>query len=145
MRGRLGIVREPSEGPTRAWVFEGEELVVGDMRLQTERGRHEGRIVGAMREADGDEQDAFIVGGELPGGEGLKDVWMIVTHGNGLTHGYEIDQIERREGKTIAVLSHDHGLRIDGDTTKEAYFPGREISGQNTFVVPLSANAVGKD
>ena len=139
MGGRLGVVREPTDGPGRAWLFDGEELVAGDVRLQVERGRYEGRIVGAMREADGDGQDAFIVEGDLPEGDSLNGVWMIVTHGNGLTHGYEIDRVEQHDEKTVIVLSDDHGLRIDGDTTKEAYFPQRDIKGENTFVVPLAA------
>ena len=145
MRGRLGVLREPTEGPTRGWLFEGVELASVGCRLGTERGRHEGRIVGAMREADGDEQDAFIVEGDLPEGESLKGIWMVVTHGNGFTHGYEIDRVERRDGNTVAVLADDHGLRIDGDTTKEAYFPRREILGQNTFVIPLSATVDAGD
>lgn len=48
---------------------------------------------------------------------------MIVTYANGFTHGYEIERVTREGGKTTIVLSHDHGLRIDGGTTQEVYSP----------------------
>ena len=71
----------------------------------------------------------------LPPGEELHGAWMIVTHGNGYRHGYGIDRVERKDGKTWIHLLDDHGLRIEGDLTREAYFPRREIQGKNTFVI----------
>jgi hypothetical protein len=101
--------------------------------------------VGATRKSDGSEQDAFVVDADVPEGESLRGVWMIVTHGNGFTHGYEIDRVETRDGKKMVVLTHDHGLRIDEDTTWEVYFPLREIEGRNSFLIPLATTVVGAD
>lgn len=70
----------------------------------------------------------------------LRGRWMIVTHGNGYRHGYQIDRVDRREGTTTIVLTSDHGLTIEGDITQEKHFPRRRIQGQNTFVVPLSSS-----
>ena len=67
---------------------------------------------------------------------------MIVTHGNGPRHGYEIDRIEREGDRTVIVLTADHGLRISGDTTEEVYFPRRTMTGPNTFLIPLRASVV---
>ena len=80
------------------------------------------------------EPDVLTTGAKLPQGDKLHGKWMIVTHGSGHTHGYEIDRVD---GESI-TLTHDHGLRIDGDTTKEVYFPRRTLSGKNTFTIPLA-------
>ena len=68
---------------------------------------------------------------------------MIVTHGNGFRHGYEIDRIEKAGGETLVLLTGDHGLRIDQEQTEEVFFPQRTIEGENTFVIPL-ATATGE-
>ena len=81
-------------------------------------------------------------GADLPEGDALHGRWVIVTHGNGYKHGYEIDRVEKRDGKTFIVLSMDHALRIEGDQTQEVYFPQREIEGANSFVIPLAVTMV---
>ena len=68
---------------------------------------------------------------------------VIVTHGNGYTHGYEISRVEVRDKQTFIILAGDHGLRIKGKTTEEVFFPRRTIEGQNTFVIPLSTAGTG--
>ena len=143
IKGRLGVVRQVAGQAAGAWLFEGEMLAGGGGSLETDGSRYTGEITAAARKADGAEHDAFITNIELPVGGALGRTWMIVTHGNGYTHGYEIQRVHRRNGKTVIVLTHDHGLRIDGDRTKEVYFPHREINGKNEFVVPLAA-AVGR-
>ena len=60
---------------------------------------------------------------------------IIVTHGNGYTHGYEIDRVAHTDGKSVIILADDHGLRISGDVTEECYFPRRKITGVNRFVI----------
>jgi len=142
LKGRLGIVRQHAGRVTRLWLFDGESLKADDSRLNMPEARYEGQILTATREADGAEHDAFITDAKLPVGQGLHGVWMIVTHGNGYTHGYPIERVERRDGKTSIVLGMDHGLRIDGTETQEVYFPRRTIAGVNRFVIPLSATQV---
>jgi hypothetical protein len=61
------------------------------------------------------------------------------THGGGHTHRYEIARVQHDTGKTVVVLTGDHGLAIDGDVTREVYFPRRTIRGANRFVIPLEA------
>ena len=139
LRGKLGLVREVAGTGIAAWLFEGLEISAGRLSITTDAGHYDGEISAAMRKTDGAEIDAFITSADVPLGEYLHGVWMIVTHGNGFTHGYQIDRIEEREGSRVIVLADDHGLRIQGDTTREVYYPQREIKGINSFHIPLSA------
>lgn len=140
LRGRLAIVRRIGGEVTDMWLFEGRELTAGQARLQADRSAFDGVIEVATRRADGAERDAFVTDTELPDGDALQGRWMIVTHGNGYRHGYEIDHVERDGDRSVIVLADDHGLRIDGQTTEEVYFPQRTIEGQNSFVIPLCAS-----
>ncbi len=139
MTGRLGIVREQDGEVTGMWLFEGAQLRCGDASLTAEAARLEGTITGALRIADGADADGFITDADLPEGTELRGRWMIVTHGDGHTHGYEIDRVERHDGGSLIVPAGDHGLRIDGDTTTEVFFPRREFTGANRFSIPLAA------
>ena len=140
LRGRLGVIRQTGGRSTGAWLFEGEHLAGGGWRLDTERARWEGVVESATRRHDGADHDAFTVTPPLPDGPKLQGLWMIVTHANGFKHGYEINRVETRNGKSTVVLTADHGLRIEGDTTREVYFPRRTIEGRNSFVIPLAAS-----
>ncbi|MEA3400112.1 MAG: heparinase II/III family protein [Armatimonadota bacterium] len=142
IRGRLGVVRQVDGKVTAMWLFQGRELTAGQDGIATDTGAYAGTIGGATRKADGADHDALITTAALPAGNELHGTWIIVTHGNGFRHGYEIDRIERRRGETAIILTDDHGLRIDGRTTEEVYFPSRTIEGQNTFEIPLCASMV---
>ena len=73
----------------------------------------------------------------------IAEGWtVVVTHGNGFVHGYPIARVERRGEKTLIVLAQDHGLQIAGNTTREVYFPRREIKGMNAFVIPTATTMV---
>ncbi|MFP3903280.1 MAG: hypothetical protein ACLFWB_03445, partial [Armatimonadota bacterium] len=139
IRGRLGIVRRVEGRVTGMWLFEGTELQSGDHRLDSRTATYEGEIIGEIRVADDDEHNAFITSADLPEGDALHGVWMIVTHPNGFTHGYEIQRVEKRDGQSLVILTMDHGLQIDGETTREVYYPQRTMEGTNTFTIPLAA------
>lgn len=142
MRGRLGVVRRVEGELTGMWLFEGLELSADGEGIAAQTAKLSGGITGATRVADGAEHDALLTDADLPIGEEIAGRWMIVRHGNGFTHGYEIARVEEREGGVAIVLTDDHGLRIDGETTEEMYFPRREINGDNTFEIPLGAALV---
>ncbi|MFW5868305.1 MAG: hypothetical protein ACOCX2_10845 [Armatimonadota bacterium] len=137
LSGRLGIVRRVNGEVTGTWLFEGTELTVDGEGISDATAKLVGAIDGAVRVADGAEHDALLTSADLPPGEDLRGSWLIMTHGNGFRHGYEIDRIEEVDGRTAIVLAADHGLRIDGETTTEVYFPQRTIEGTNTFEIPL--------
>ncbi len=142
MRGRLGIVREVDGEVVGVWLFGGESLKAGRVGIESSMAEYAGSLTGISRVVDGAENDAFVTDAELPEGDILHGAWMIVTHGNGMKHGYEIDRVERRDGQTVVMLTRDPGLRMDGEKTSEVYFPLREFEGVNSFAVPLAATMV---
>jgi len=133
LRGRLGIARHESGKLTALWLFEGVSLTGEGGGLSCDTPLYEGIIESAPRKADGQPEDAFVTSADLPEGETLRGCWLIVTHADGHTHGYEVDRVERRDGKTVIVLTGDHGLKTEGGTTTEVYFPRRTFEGPNTF------------
>ena len=141
LKGRLGIVRHRGGEFIGAWVFEGEAFSGPDFDMKMGTARYTGQIQAATRKADGDQHDAFMTDADLPEGAVLHGSWIIVTHANGLTHGYEIDRIEQAGDKSTIILTMDHGLKIDGASTQEVYFPRRKMEGVNTFSVPVAASA----
>ena len=42
-----------------------------------------------------------------------------MTHGNGYKHGYGIDRVEERDGKTWIHLLDDHGLKRERNVKEE--------------------------
>jgi hypothetical protein len=135
IEGRLGVLRQRAGQVLAAWLVDGTRLAKGDFALTSEAARHEGTIQAATRKADGAAADSFLTATELPPRDALAGQWMIVTFGNGHTRGYEIQSVERTDGKWAIILRDDHGLKITDGTTEECYFPRRKIPGPNRFVI----------
>ena len=135
IEGRLGILRQRADKVIAAWLVDGTRLTKGDFALTCDTARYEGTIDSATRKSDGAALDSFITTTELPSDNTLAGRWMIVTHGSGHTHGYEIESVNRADGRSVIILRDDHGLRIADGTTEERYFPRRKIEGPNRFVV----------
>jgi hypothetical protein len=144
IEGRLGVVRRSDGRVTGMWLFEGRALSADGQRIASDASAYTGAIEGATRKLDGAPYDAFLADAGLPFGDELHGTWIVVTHGNGYRHGYEIDRVEKANGKTTIVLSHDHGLRIGDNATQEVYFPRRTIEGRNTFRIPLAATLIAE-
>ncbi len=134
-RGRLGVARYCRGKLTAAWLFEGEQFAGADWSLTTPVGRYQGPITAAPRKADGQPHDGFVTSADLPLGATLHGCYVIVSHPDGITHGYEIDTVTREGDKTLIVLTGDHGLKLDGDKTREVYFPRRTLAGTGTFTI----------
>jgi hypothetical protein len=133
IRAHLGILRERAGKIVKAWLIDGTEVSRAAFTLKNDRPEYEGEITGATRKADGAKEDALLTNGELPDGKRFGGTWVVVFHGDGHTHGYEVDHIEKRGGGSAIVLTDDHGLRIDGVKTNELFFPRREFNGTNRF------------
>lgn len=140
LRGRLAVIRRLAGRTQGLWVFDGEGIADGDMKLTQLAARYEGALGSAPRRADGTAEDAFITTADLPMGEALRGVWMVGTHAGGFPHGYPSERVEKRDGKTAIILSMDHGLRVQEDATQEVYFPQRTFPEPNTFGISLSAH-----
>jgi len=126
------------------WLFEGRALSADGHRIASDASVYTGAIEGATRKVDGARHDAFLTNAGLPLGDELHGTWIVVTHGNGYRHGYEIDRVERANGKTTIILTHEHGLRIGDDGTQEVYFPRRTMEGRNTFRIPLRVSPMAE-
>jgi hypothetical protein len=137
--GRLGFVSRRGGKVTAAYLIGGTRLVAEGVNLKAAQAEFRGEIEGASRTWDGADADAFATSSELPAGTRLRGSWLVVTHPDGCTHGYGIERVEARDGKTWIHVSGDHGLRIRGETTQECRFPQREFHGPNRFVVYTTA------
>jgi len=137
--GCIALVSELEGDIAAAYLVGGKQLTKGDFSLSSETAVYEGTIEAATRLADGAETDAFITSARRPPRIKLRGEWMIVTHPNGCTHGYQIARVEHRDGKTWLHLEADHGLRITGDTTQEVYHPRRTFTGPNRFRIYATA------
>ncbi len=133
--GRLAVVHEKAGRVVAAWLIDGARVAKDDFTLTLEKPRYEGMIEAALRKADGATADSFTTAVALPAGDKLVGQWLIVTHGNGYTHGYEISSVEQRDGQSVALLREDHGLRLTRGQTEAVYFPRRKITGLNRFVI----------
>jgi len=140
--GKLGIVRQHNGETVGAWLLDGAALAGHGWLLKTDEGPYTGDLISATRKADGAETDSFVTAARLPAGNALHGVWMIVTHGNGYKHGYEIDRVQDQDGKSVIVLTDDHGLRIEDGVTREVFYPRGEIEGINSFYIPLAVTMI---
>ena len=139
LRGRLGVVRQVRGRATGVWLFEGEQWGGEGWGVQAATGRLEGALQAATQKADGAPEDAFITDADLPTETVLQGQWVILSHPTGHAQGYEIERVEQRDGRRAILLSDDHGLRIEGEQTREVYFPLRVFEGVNRFIIPLAA------
>lgn len=145
MTGRLGLVSRAG-GKARGYLVGGTALRAGGVSLSARTAAYSGRIVAATRKYDGAAADSFTVRADLPAGDALGGSWMIVTHpGGDVTHGYEIDRVETAGGKTVVHLKADHGLRIDGRTTREVFSQWKTFTGVNTFEILTRAATADRE
>ena len=139
VRGRLAVLREHDGQVVAAWLIDGLSVTKGDFTLSVPAARYEGTIESATRKDDGAAENSLITAVALPEGDQLAGQWIVITHGNGHTCGYQIKRIEQQSGKSVIVTTDDHGLKISGDQTEEYYFPRRKMSGVNRFVIHEAA------
>lgn len=56
---------------------------------------------------------------------------------------FEIKEVIQKDGKTYLITKDDHGLKIDGSTTKELFFPNRELfDAENTWLINSAASTL---
>jgi hypothetical protein len=143
MCGRLGIVRRRAGEVTGMWLFEGTELTADGKTVTAETGGYEGGLTSSLRVADGDPLDGFLTDADLPPGDALRGIWLLVVHPDGYTQGCEIDSILKQDGRTVIRVTEDHGLVIDPNGCREVYFPARTFAGSTRFRIPTAAVLAG--
>lgn len=156
---KLALVTEIA-GKAEARLIGGTHLRRGDLALAAARGAWTATLCGAVRKADGGPADAFLTEEDLPTGTALRGKWLVLTHGRitarfgkpitageqgtsgpygTVTGAYEIDRVEKRDGRTWIYLAHDHGLRMAGNTATEVFSMWRTYEGPEQFVIHLHA------
>ena len=140
LEGEFGFVRLKDGAVREMSLVGGTRLCKGEMTLEGS-GRLQGRIVGTLRRADGDEADALITDTALP--TDVTDGYVIVRHPDGRTAGFKIGRIESRgEGSSIVLAEHDPGFVIDSDgASRQVFHPRLEWQGTHTFDIALIDHA----
>lgn len=160
--GKLALVVEDGD-ETNGYLVAGTHLHKGQIHLSSPQPGYSGALMGSSRKLDGAVSDAFDTLVDLPAGTALRGKWLVVTHGRitvryghpvqadaqgvgdiygKVTHAYEIDRVEKMGDRTRIHLTHDHGLRIEGNKTTEIFSMWRTFEGQERFVIHTNATTV---
>ena len=162
--GKLALVAA-STGKADAYLVAGTRLKKGSVQLSMKQAGYAGTITGAARRLDGAASNAFVTTADLPEGAALRGKWMVVTHGKvtarfsrplpkkpqgaagvygKVTNAYQIDRVEKTGGKTWIHLTHDHGLRLEGNKATEVFSMWRTYEGGERFMIHMSASTAAR-
>jgi len=136
LQGRLGVVREQEGKIIGAWLFDGASFSGKNWNLSSAGVALAGELAGVTRKPEGAPADAFPTPAKLPAGGVLRGRWLILSLPGGNNQGHEIDHIAEQNGQTAIVLKEDPGLRMEGTTVQEVYFPTRKLTGTCIFRIP---------
>ena len=133
--GRIGFVRERDGAVERMTLVGGRLLQKGNVHLSGE-GIIRGKILGVFRKENGADLDGLVVDGNVPEGEGLRGLTVVVKDVAGFTLGLRLSDVVRRDGRTVLVLADDPGFEMGPDgTSRQVYFPRRSWDGENRFEI----------
>lgn len=97
-----------------------------------------GNVLSTQRKLLGHGHDGIVVDQKVPGDQ--VGAYVVVTHPDGITHGYRIEKILDSDAGSLLVLDMDPGFSIStaGDS-KMAYFPFLSWEGPHKFKVECRA------
>ncbi len=131
--GTVGLLRLHQGRVTAASVVGGTTLSYNGFSVAVPYPAIAGTIVG-MEVDEAANRYALVVDRELPASAAVTGRFVLVTHDDGTTHGYEIAGAEQRGEQHLLYLAEDPGFRLKPDgTTEFVYFPHNTISGPNSF------------
>ena len=141
--GRIGFVRERDGAVERMTLVGGRLLQKGNVHLSGE-GIIRGKILGVFRKENGADLDGLVVDGNVPEGEGLRGLTVVVKDGAGFTLGLRLVDVVKRDGRTVLVLADDPGFEMELDgTSRHVYFPRRSWDGENRFEIMDVRHRIG--
>jgi hypothetical protein len=154
--GRFGMVSKRG-GASKAWLIAGKELSFNGKKLTMPNAVLAGVVNGVSRRRDGAAVDAFLTDTPLPEGTVLGGRYLSLSYGTykvvpdkdgslplgikeqgGIRQMYQIDHVERRDGKTWICLTEDPALTIKGGMATEEMRPNRRFDGPARFEITLS-------
>ncbi len=131
--GTVGLLRLHEGRVTAASVVDGTTLTYGGFSVAVPYPAIAGTVVG-MEIDEAARRYALVVDRELPASEAVAGRFVLVTHGDGSSHGYEIAGSQQRGDEHLLHLTDDPGFRLNPDgQTEFVYFPHNTISGPNSF------------
>jgi len=135
----FGLMRTGSNGALELLLCGGTELAAEGLRLETAGDAHL-PVVRTIRGRMG-EAGAIVLTGVLPQGDALSKRWLLVTHPDKTTHGYEIRSVERQGQESIVQVARDPGFEIgEAGESRWLYYPPRELRGQHVAMVPATVH-----
>lgn len=127
LAGRFGFVSLSGGQVTRLYLVDGTRLEAAGQSLEARS--YEGTVTGTNRRIEAADSDSLVVSGPLPEGDVLKGRTILLTDGEGSTHGFQIVKVERAGDRTIVHLPSDPAIRIASGVMKMLYFPHWGVKG----------------
>jgi hypothetical protein len=134
LTGRFGFVSVRGGQIDTLYVVDGERLEADGQSVETRA--HKGVVIGTTRRVEGADSDSMIVSGRLPSGDVFRGRTILLTDGEGSTHGFEIASVERAGEQTIVHLASDPAIRIGRGVMKMMHFPNWGVRGEVSYHVP---------
>lgn len=119
--GQYGFIRLENGMVTKMMLSGGTLLRKGD-RSVVGAGAAVGTVTDVLRKLDGDAYDALVT--ETQVSPDLAGRQVVVTHPDGRTHGYKVQEVRQEEGRTLIVLDKtDPGwdFLADGSSRMTSY------------------------
>lgn len=141
MRGEMGFIRLENGALTEMQLIGGTLLQKGSVDI-TGAGVVSGLVADTKRTVTGDTYNALVT--ETPVGAELVGRYVVVTHPDGSTRGFEIGGIQQVGGMTeLLFTDYDPGFDIHEDgSSRQAFYPAKQWSGDHSFRI---ATAVSYD
>lgn len=141
--GEMGLVRL-IDGKVRDLYLTGGTLLSKGAQSVTGAGAYTGTIIDTKRMSDGDAYNAIVT--DAPVSADAEGRYMIITHPDGSTTGYLIDEVMQESGQTVLTLAqYEPGFELAGDgSSRQVYFPAKQwATGTHTFRIAGVALAEG--
>jgi hypothetical protein len=131
--GEMGLIRL-IDGEVRDMYLTGGTLLSKGTQFVTGAGSYTGAIIDTMRVANDDAYNAIVTDASVS--SDAEGRYVIITHPDGSTNGYLIDEVIQEQGQTIVTLAeYDPGFELSGDgSSQQVYYPAKHwTTGTHTF------------
>lgn len=144
MVGEMGMIRLIDGQVSDMALTGGTLLRKGGRSLQGD-GVISGTVTDTLRVANGDAYDALVTDAQVS--DAAIGRYVIVSHPDGSTTGYQIGSIVREPGRTILVLAeYDPGSELAGDgSSRQTFYPHKSWTGPHTFAIKTASGGPGTE
>lgn len=134
LHGSVGMIRLQNGEVAEMMMVGGKRLEFGEAVLAGDA-KAEGSVRETKRIAAGDTIDALVTDVRVP--EEAAGQYVIVTHPDQRTTGYQIREVRHEQGSSVLVLAdQDPGFEIlDDGTSEQLFYPNTKWSGDHKFEI----------